>query len=67
MEWPDEGGDRLATDMLDDSGGRGGPAFEDILLVRGGGGVGCTADTVVRGAGRFRVVTISSGRSYGEA
>jgi hypothetical protein len=52
--------------MLDEIGGRGGPGgpvLEDILLVRGGGGVGCTAETVVRGAGRFRVVTMSSGRS----
>lgn len=59
----------LATDALEGgSAGLGGPAFDTILLLRGGGGgVGCNVGTVVRGAARFRVVTISSGRSYGEA
>lgn len=66
IEWPDGGGDRVATDALDTAAGRGGPAVEDMLLVRGGGSVGA-AETAVRGAGRFRVVTMSSGRSYGEA
>lgn len=69
VEWLDEGGDMLVVVMLEGgSVGLGSPALEVILLLRGGGGgVGCAAGTVARGAGRFRVVTISSGRSYGDA
>jgi hypothetical protein len=63
IEWPEGGGDRLAADILEVGMGRGGPAVEDILLVRGGGGVGCAAGMVGLGAARFRVVTISSGIS----
>ena len=37
-----------------------------ILLVRGGAEGGAAGTEAVRGAGRLRVVTISSGRSYGE-
>ena len=66
VEWLDEGGDMLAAEG--GSVGRGSPAIEVILLLRGGGGgVGCAAGTVARGAARFLVVTISSGRSYGDA
>jgi hypothetical protein len=63
VEWEEDGGDRLAADMLEDGKGRGGPELEDILLVRGGGAVGCAAGKEVLGAVRFRVVTISSGIS----
>ena len=48
--------------MVDAVGGREGPAVEDKLLDGGGGREGA-AETAVRGAGRFRVVTMSSGRS----
>lgn len=62
VEWLDEGGDMLAA--AGGGVGRGSPALEVTLLLRGGGGgVGCTVGTVARGAARFRVVTISSGRS----
>ena len=47
--------------------GRGGPVEDDMLLVRGGGGAGCAAGIEVLGAARVRVVTMSSGISYGEA
>lgn len=59
----------LATVALDGGNeGRGGPELEVMLLLRGGGGgLDCAAGTVVRGAARLRVVTISSGRSYGDA
>ena len=64
VEWLDEGGDMLVVVMLEGgSVGLGSPALEVLLLRGGGGGVGCTAGTVARGAARFRVVTISSGRS----
>jgi hypothetical protein len=53
--------------MLEEGIGRGGPALDDMLLVRGGGGGGCADGMVGLGAVRFRVVTMSSGRSYGEA
>lgn len=59
----------VATVALDGgSEGRGGAELEAMLLLRGGGGgVGFAAGTVARGAARLRVVTISSGRSYGDA
>jgi hypothetical protein len=64
MEWPDGGGDKLATDAFEGGSGRGGTELEDMLLVRGGGGGGgCVAGTVVLGAARFLVVTMSSGIS----
>jgi hypothetical protein len=63
IEWAEGGGDRLAADILEDSMGRGGPALEDMLLVRGGGSVGCAAGIEGLGAARLRVVTISSGIS----
>lgn len=63
VEWAEGGGDKLAADMLEDGKGRGGPELEDILLVRGGGGVGCAAGREVLGAALLRVVTISSGIS----
>jgi hypothetical protein len=62
-EWLEDGGERLALDILDGGIGRGGPELEDILLVRGGGAVGCGAVTEVLGAGLRRVVTMSSGMS----
>jgi hypothetical protein len=63
IECPEGGGDKLAADMLEEGIGRGGPALDDMLLVRGGGGVGCADGMVGLGAVRFRVVTMSSGRS----
>lgn len=69
IDWLDEGGDIVATVALEGgSKGLESPEFEVILLLRGGGsGVGCAAGTVARGAALRRVVTISSGRSYGDA
>jgi hypothetical protein len=63
--WTAEGGGRLVVDMLDaGGGGRGSPELDVMLLLRGGGaGTAGAADTAVRGAGRFRVVTMSSGMS----